>query len=57
MDQASPSPPGPLGQLPAQRAADAARRHAAHAPALYGALSRLYGHTPGYEDWIATLMA
>lgn len=36
--------------------AQAARRHAAHAPALHAALGRLYGDLPGHNSWLADLM-
>ena len=46
-----------LNAVPEARRAEAARRYAAHGPALHGCLHSLYGDTPGFEQWYGSLLS
>jgi len=53
----SSSPPRLLNAMPEARRAEAARRYAAHGPALHSCLHSLYGGTPGFEQWYGNLLS
>jgi len=46
-----------LNAMPEARRAEAARRYAAHGPALRSCLHGLYGATPGFEQWYGNLLS
>lgn len=46
-----------LNAMPEARRVEAARRYAAHGPALHSCLHSLYGDTPGFEQWYGSLLS
>ncbi|KQV47757.1 MULTISPECIES: alpha-amylase family glycosyl hydrolase [unclassified Duganella] len=46
-----------LGAVPEPLRPEAARRYAAHGPALHSCLHRLYGEAHGFEQWYGSLLS